>query len=117
LYSPEVLKAGKDATLVYYIRKDGQPVNDITPYLAAPMHIAIVKEDLSAFMHTHGEVHKNGAGMNQVGMQDTHEIPQKFGPEIEAHLQFPEPGKYHVFGEFKHNEKVITTHFTVEVAE
>lgn len=92
---PDVLLAGAEATLSYKISKDGAPIIDLEPYLAAPMHLAIISADLSFYTHTHGEMHVNG--------------------EVESYIVFPFPGLYQVFGEFKHREQVIVTSFFVEV--
>jgi hypothetical protein len=55
------ITAGKQVTLSYEILKTGVPVKDLKPYLGAAMHLAIVKVDLSKFVHTHGEVHLPGS--------------------------------------------------------
>jgi len=102
--------------LQYIIRKDGQPVTDLVPYLGAAMHVAIIKNDASEFIHTHGEVHPPGytAPATLVGHQHS-PPPSRFGPIVEAHTVFPSPGLYTVFGEFKHGEKVVPVKFTVRV--
>ena len=115
------ISAGKDQVIKYHIKKDGKPVRDLQPYLAAAMHVAIVKEDMSEFIHTHGEVAQEdemkdmmGEGMHGMSAMN-HAIPAAFGPDVEAHITFPSTGIYHIFGEFKHNGKVIVTSFMVEV--
>ena len=86
------------------------------PYLGAPMHIAIVKEDLTNFIHTHAIVSDKmpmiGHSMMDMGHID---VPAHFGPRLMAQLIFPEKGLYQIFGEFKHNGKVIVTNFMAEV--
>ena len=52
----DLLRSGEMATLRYLIQKGGAPVTDLEPYLAAPMHLAIVSVDLNTFLHTHGGV-------------------------------------------------------------
>ena len=52
--SPSTLKAGAPAILDYHIEKDRKPVTDMNPYLAVPMHISIVRDDLMGFLHIHG---------------------------------------------------------------
>lgn len=112
------LVAGMPSTLLYRITKDGQDVTNLAPYLAAAMHIAVVKNDLSSFIHTHGEVHVPGAPLSTVASSSVHNHappPPSFGPVIEAHPIFPTPGLYTVFGEFLHDGKVIVTRFTAKV--
>jgi Cu+-exporting ATPase len=106
-------------TLRYTIRKDGVPVTDLSPYLAAAMHVAVVKNDLSAFIHAHGEVHPPGYVPTQASVANhVHQPPpQQFGPTVEAHVIFPSPGLYTVFGEFKRGTVVIPTKFTVRVED
>lgn len=107
------LKSGEDQTLRFNIRQNGQPVTDLQPYLAAPMHFAIVKDDLSSFTHTHGVIPVSHS-MEHSSMEH-HEVPSAFGPDIEASTTFPEPGNYHVFGEFNHDGQITTIHFQFTV--
>ena len=108
---------GEWATLIFEFEKDGKPVYDLEPYLAAAMHVAVVKQDLTEFIHTHGEVHKPGDPV-QLPTTTGHNHappPLAFGPQVEAHLIFPSPGLYTVFGEFKHEGEVRDVRFTVRV--
>ncbi|MFZ2886770.1 MAG: copper resistance CopC family protein, partial [Minisyncoccia bacterium] len=110
--------AGEVSTLVYTIEKDGKPVTDLSPYLAAAMHVAIVKNDLTEFAHTHGEVHKLGEVVPLPSVTSVHNHappPPRFGPMVEAHPVFPSAGIYTVFGQFMHEGNIITNRFTVRV--
>ncbi len=117
------IKSGERTKLYYHIEKDGAEVRDLEPYLAAAMHIAIVKEDLTRFTHTHGEALLPGSVWFQqlfgkYKKYHTHFAPEKFGPNIITApwtTIFPTPGRYHVFGEFKHAGKIVVTHFVVNV--
>jgi Cu+-exporting ATPase len=114
--APERIVAGKEVTLSYLFRKNGKPVDDLEPYLSAPMHLAIISSDLSRFMHTHGEV----PGMTGAGHHEHHgemhmAVPDRFGPNIEVHVEFPVKGLYEIFGQLRHRGKVIDTSFMVEV--
>ena len=110
---PEHMKAGQGTTLRYFIEKDGKPVADLETYLAALMHLAVIKTDLRYFIHAHGEApgspsahpagHIHGAALNG------------FGPFIEANVTFPVKGIYQIFSEIKHQGKVIVTSFMVKV--
>lgn len=114
---PGSIMAGKEVILTYLLKRDGEPVTDLEPYLAATMHVGIISTDLKQFMHEHGML----PGMTDMGEMHRHQmmpgmmIPDKFGPLIEVHTVFPTRGAYEIFGEVKHQGKVIVTHFMVEV--
>lgn len=116
---PETITAGKEATLKYIIKKDGEPVTDLEPYLAAPMHVAIISSDLDNFIHEHGEL--PGATMGHMGGHEhmghmMHmNVPKKFGPEIDVPVVFPSKGLYQVFSQIGHKGKVAVLSFMVEV--
>lgn len=117
------LFAGSVSTIRYRITKDGEPVQDIVPYLSAAMHISVVKNDLSAFIHTHGEIHAPGQQLPPIIVKDgkvLHSMasmmtPDHFGSPIEAHLIFSSSGSYTIWGEFKVGDQVIPTSVTVQV--
>ena len=116
--SPATLKAGAPATLDYHIEKDGSPVTDLQPYLAVPMHISIIRDDLMGFLHTHGllPVSLTGKLLGESIHASHLLLPSHFGPDIEAtSFAFPSPGIYHIFGEFNSSGKVVVTQFTVRV--
>lgn len=115
--------AGELAQLEYTISKDGEPVTDLVPYLSAAMHVSVVKNDLSEFLHVHGEVHPPGKPKPPVTIREgkvVHSMenmitPANFGPLVEAHLIFPSAGLYTIWGEFKVGGTVVPTSFTVRV--
>jgi hypothetical protein len=111
--APERLTANKETVLSYVFKKNGKPVTDLEPWLAAPMHLAIVSGDLKYFLHVHGEV----PGMLSADHHEDHmhAVPPKFGPGIEVHVRFPAKGLYEVFGQVGYGGKVILTKFMVEV--
>jgi methionine-rich copper-binding protein CopC/putative copper export protein len=116
--SPARLKAGAPATLDYHIEKDGMPLREMTPYLAVPMHISIIRDDLMGFLHIHGLLPVSPMGyLLGESIHASHlYLPNKFGPDIEAtNFSFPSAGVYHIFGEFSTAGKVVVTHFTVRV--
>jgi hypothetical protein len=116
--SPSRLKAGAPATLDYHIEKDGKPLTEMTPYLAVPMHISIIRDDLMGFLHIHGLLQVSL--IDKLLGESIHAshllVPNKFGPDIEAaDFTFPSAGVYHVFGEFSVGNKIVVTQFTVRV--
>ena len=110
---PEHIKAGEETTLGYFIKKDGKPVADLEPYLAALMHLAVIKTDLKNFIHAHGEA-PGSPSAHPAGHIHGTALPG-FGPVIEAPITFPVKGMYHIFSEIKHQGKVIVTSFMVTV--
>jgi hypothetical protein len=117
-YPSGPIKAGAQTVLRYQIAKDNVPLTNLEAYLGAAMHLAVVKTDLQVFIHTHGEVHPVGAPpLQQVNTTvHFHPAPPKlFGPDVEAHVTFPEPGLYQIFSEFNHEGKVVVTSFMVRV--
>ncbi|MBI3459216.1 hypothetical protein HY061_03080 [Candidatus Azambacteria bacterium] len=109
----EPLQVNKKIILKYNIEKDGLPVKDLQPYLGGAMHLTIVDVGFTTPMHIHGEIHDPATGMV------IHEFSgsERFGPDIEAQVVFPYPGIYQIFGEFKHEGKVVVTSFMVEVGK
>ncbi|HYA26955.1 MAG TPA: hypothetical protein VEE82_03060 [Thermodesulfovibrionales bacterium] len=112
--SPERITVGKEVVLKYTISREGRPVTDLEPYLSAPMHVAIVEDDLNNFIHTHGELpdmphHPMMAGHMHM------EVPANFGPEIDIYINFPSKGFYQIFGELKHQGRVVLTSFMIQV--
>ncbi len=116
--SPAILKAGAPATLRYHIEQNGQPLTTMTPYLAVPMHISIIRDDLMGFIHTHGllPVPLSGKLLGESIHASHLFLPSHFGPDVEAtNFEFPSAGIYHIFGEFSAGGKVVVTRFTVKV--
>lgn len=115
--------AGEVTTLLFTVMKNGKQVTDMQPYLSAVAHISVVKNDLSAFIHTHGEVHAPGAVLAPVVVKDGKVIhsmasmtaPAAFGPKFDAHLVFPTSGRYTVWAQFKNDGVVIPASFTIDV--
>lgn len=113
LTTPASIRAG-DAVhdFRFRVEKDGEPVKDLQPYLGAPMHIAAVRAGLDQAMHAHGELPH--FGVRRTAMH-AHFVPDRFGPRIDAHLSFPLPGTYVIFGEFRHADRTIVASFPILV--
>ncbi len=121
LDAPQSIVAKKPFKLSYRIHKDGKPVTDIRQYLAAPMHVAIVREDLRRLMHTHGELPQNWFDAvftpRDPAVHPHVAVPERFGPDIVAYVTLPSAGRYVVFSEFLHDGKVVTTRFEIDAHE
>ena len=77
--------------LSFAISRDGKPVQT-EPYLGAGGHLVALREGDMAFLHVH---------------------PSGDGPDFE--VEFPTPGRYRLFLQFKHEGRVQTVAFTREV--
>lgn len=94
----------------------GRPVSTLRPYLAAAAHVAVVSEDGSYFLHTHGVVAGYGGhGMPGMSAGDP-TAPSIFGPEVEFTTTFARPGLYRMWVQYSTADgHVITAPFTVQV--
>ena len=87
----------------------GAPIDTLQPYLAAAGHVVIMPVDGSGFAHEHAEVEDDRG-------RPVFALPgQRFGPELDLHADFPRPGLYRLWGQFRDADgRVLTTTFTVE---
>ncbi|HEX2162059.1 MAG TPA: hypothetical protein VHF88_09600 [Thermoleophilaceae bacterium] len=94
-YEVEVARHGGERR--FTVSRDGEPVDDIEPYLGARGHLVAIAEGDLAFEHVHP---KDGATE---------------GREIRFDVAFGGPGRYRLFLQFKHDGKVRTAAFTERV--
>jgi hypothetical protein len=77
----------------FEVRRDGRPV-DVEPYLGARGHLVVLRAGDLAYLHVHPlEAH---------------------GREIPFAVEYPSPGRYRLFLQFKHDGRVHTAAFTSE---
>jgi hypothetical protein len=93
------LVAGQASPLTLTVRKDGQPVTDLQPYLAAYGHLVALRDSDLAYLHVHPEG-APGDGRTAAG------------PEIDFVAEVPSGGAYRLFLDFQHNGVVRTAEFT-----
>lgn len=115
---PETIRAGEPVHLDFELTEDGEPVTDLSPYLGAAAHVAIVSEDGTDFAHGHGEAKDakqdaHGGEGHEEG--EAHAVPESFGPGVHADHTFEQPGLYKLWAQFERDGKVLTTPFVVEV--
>ena len=83
-------------TLRIAVASSGGAVTDLEPYLAAPLHAALVSEDLRQFAHLHGYLPQKPleAFLDPRNPEiHRHEfVPPRFGPDIELPVRFAQPG-------------------------
>lgn len=90
--------------LTLTVRKDGEPVTDLQPYLAAYGHLVILRAGDLAYVH----VHPNGEPGDGVTAP---------GPDVIFHTAVPGPGTYRLFLDFKHGDLVRTAAFTLPTTD
>jgi hypothetical protein len=90
-----VLTAGSEGSLAFRIASGGREVEQLDPYLGAVGHLVALREGDLAFLH----VHPTGG----------------VGARLTFHAVFPSIGRYRLFLQFAHEERVRTAGFTVEV--
>jgi hypothetical protein len=91
---------GTNTMLTLNVSRNGKPVNDLQPYLAAYGHLVALRAGDLAYLH----VHPDGApddGTTQPG------------PNIVFHTTIPSTGTYHLYLDFQHGGVVKTAQFTV----
>lgn len=94
------LVAGQASPVTLTISKDGVPVTDLQPYLAAYGHLVALREGDLAYLHVHPE-----------GAPGDGRTPA--GPEVEFVAEVPSTGVYRLFLDFSHSGVVRTAEFTV----
>lgn len=96
--------AGKSVNLVFSLKDaaTNQPVKDLQPYLGERGHLVIVKQSSplteADYIHAHA-----------------HSMPNMPSGEVHFMTQFPQPGKYKLWGQFNRNGEIVTTDFWVNV--
>ncbi|WP_309113280.1 hypothetical protein [Saccharothrix sp.] len=96
------LVAGKSSPVKLTVSKDGKPVTDLQPYLAAYGHLVALRQSDLAYLHVHPEG-SPGDGKTAPG------------PEIAFVTEVPSEDTYRLFLDFQHGGVVRTAEFTVEV--
>ncbi|MGC5009210.1 hypothetical protein ACLQ2R_00440 [Streptosporangium sp. DT93] len=97
------LVAGRTSMLTLSVAKDGRPVTDLEPYLAAYGHLVALRDGDLAYLH----VHPDGAP------GDGRTTP---GPNITFYAEVPSSGTYRLFLDFQHAGTVRTAAFTAVTA-
>ncbi|MDI2131169.1 hypothetical protein [Yinghuangia seranimata] len=96
------LSAGSATMLTLSVSRDGKPVTDLQPYLAAYGHLVALRQGDLGYLHVHPQG-EPGDGVTPAG------------PGIGFHTQAPSAGTYRLYLDFQHNGVVRTAEFTVVV--
>lgn len=94
------LRPGKASELKFKVSRDGEPVNDLQPYLGAYGHLVALRSGDLAYLHVHP---RGEAG-------DATTAP---GPDVSFTATAPSDGTYRLFLDFRHRGEVHTAAFTV----
>ncbi|WP_101296080.1 hypothetical protein [Halegenticoccus soli] len=96
LHTDEIL-AGESAELAFEIRRDGEDVSRLDPYLGALGHLVALREGDLAYLHVHPEETNPDSG------------------RVEFGAQFPTPGRYRLFLQSKPDGTLITTQHDIRI--
>lgn len=93
------LVPGKESELTLSVSRDGEPVTDLQPYLAAYGHLVALRSGDLAYLHVHP------AGTPGDGETEP-------GPGITFYATAPSAGDYRLYLDFQHDGVVRTAEFT-----
>jgi len=96
--------AGASSDLTLTVRRDGEPMTDVEPYLGAFGHLVAIRSGDLAYLH----VHPHG--------DEVTDADARGGPEVAFAVEIPSAGAYRLFFDFQHDGQVHTAAFTVDVA-
>ncbi len=102
------LKAGRQATLTFSFSQRGQPLSDMQPWLGMGGHLIARSADGAIFAHVHAVGPMAPGGVLNTGYS--------YGPDIQFVYTFPAPGRYQLWGQFRHANQVLTVPLTLDVS-
>lgn len=103
--SPVIKSQATD--LVIDVRELNGSETKLEDYLGVPMHLSIIKDDWSQFIHTHPEGQEQHAALHFVNEARAHEEETTVGvaPQgVQFHVDFPRAGLYRAFAQFRPTE-------------
>jgi hypothetical protein len=98
------LTPGAESELTLSVSRDGRPVTDLQPYLAAYGHLVALRDGDLAYLHVH-PAGEPGDGTTAPG------------PDITFYATAPSAGDYRLFLDFQHGDVVRTAEFTVRAGD
>lgn len=87
------------ASIAFSVRREGDEVEALEPYLGADGHLVALREGDLAYLHTHPE-----------------DRPEEAVGVASFTVEYPSPGRYRVYFQFKHRGEVRTAAFTQEIS-
>jgi len=91
------VQRGSESDLAFQVIRDGARVDDLQPYLGARGHLVALREGDLAFLHVHPLDEATS------------------GSRVRFRVEWPSPGRYRLFLQVRHDGRIVTTPFTVEV--
>jgi hypothetical protein len=101
------IKAGRQATLTFRFAADGQPVRDLQPWLGMAGHLIARGADGAIYGHIHALGPMAPTSPTSSGVI--------YGPDISFVYTFPQSGRYQLWAQFRHNDKIVTVPVLIEV--
>ncbi|WP_043807235.1 hypothetical protein [Paenarthrobacter aurescens] len=95
------LTAGSSSALTVSVKRGGQPVTTLEPYLGAYGHLVALRAGDLAYLHTHPEGAEPVPG-------------EVSGPAVDFATTAPTPGRYYLYFDFQVNGKVHTARFALD---
>ena len=101
------LRAGKQATLTFSFSQAGAPVGDLQPWLGMAGHMIARDTSGAIFAHVHAVGPMAPSGILASGIV--------YDPDIRFVYTFPQAGHYQIWGQFRHNQQIVTVPLEVTV--
>ncbi|SDO37372.1 hypothetical protein [Geodermatophilus sp. DSM 45219] len=98
------LVPGSESELTLSVSRNGEPVTDLQPYLAAYGHLVALRDGDLAYLHVH-PAGEPGDGTTEPG------------PDVTFYATAPSAGDYRLFLDFQHDGVVRTAEFTARAGE
>ncbi len=98
------LVPGESSRLTLSVSKDGQPVTDLEPYLAAYGHLVVLRDGDLGYLHVHPDG-EPGDGRTEPG------------PDVVFYAEVPSTGTYRLYLDFAHDGVVRTAEFTATATD
>jgi YHS domain-containing protein len=108
------LEAKKQTLLTYKLSRNGSPVTNMKPYLAAMGHMMAISEGGKQVVHTHS-VHEGSDPVT--GLKVTSAMATPKGPTQSFKLELPTGGLYKIWAQFDVGGRILTVPFTFQVKE
>jgi hypothetical protein len=101
------LRSGKQATFTFSFSRGGVPVGDMQPWLGMAGHMIARDATGAIFTHVHAVGPMAPSGVLTSGIV--------YGPDIRFVYTFPQPGRYQIWGQFRHEQQIVTVPLEVIV--
>ena len=102
-FQPRTPVAGIETHFLIRLTQNGLPVINLEPYLAAMSHCVIISQDSQIYLHCHPE------------QLLTPSADARAGPDIPFATNFPKPGLYKLWAQFKRNGQLTYVSFVIDV--